>query len=203
VATTKSDQFFLRLDGSSFDPEDERQEIRDLYEATKHNMRALGAVKDEMGSKIVNSIVALASKLYATRYLDRITSSFGESAKAKGCPKSTLKQSFNYDTYHDMYHEDIPFKKAEIVAIRSQRQQIKTIRTTKKCLSIRDDKRYIKASGNPFTLAFGHYSLHDSMEFSTENSAHHDNDFDSECRAEAELLYFSEDSESFEDGGYR
>ena len=47
---------------------------------------------------------------------------------------------------------------ATFSALRSQKQQIKSIELTKKCLSTFDDKRYILNDGIT-SLAYGHYKI--------------------------------------------
>ena len=47
---------------------------------------------------------------------------------------------------------------ATFSTLRSEKQQIKTIELTKKCLSAIDDKRYILNDGI-ITLAYGHYKI--------------------------------------------
>lgn len=200
LAASSDQSLFIKLDGSAFNSDDDRPEIRAYYSATKDNARALGFVKDEMGSKIISQAVGLASKVHAIEYVDRETQIYSEITKAKGCPKLTLKQSFNFATYKQMFQENIVFKMGEIVTIRSKGHQIKTLRARKKCLSIRDDKRYIKQANDPDTLAFGHWRL--QQEHTEPEHVCVEEEEWSEKHAEWSGESDDEDDD-FEDGGYR
>ena len=170
------DTWSLQLDTSSFNKEDERAELQELHWGGKRNTKVLGAVKDEMGGNIIFEFAGLTSKMYAFRYIVRdMMLRHSESVlKAKGVPKRTLKESFNFDSYKSMLFEDIRFKSADYVAIRSKNHQIQTIRETKKCLSNTDDKRYIVDAASFETITFGHKCLRQPVE----DTDGHDPDFD-------------------------
>lgn len=146
----------LILDCSNYDPEDEDDYIKKLF--NKAHEKELGAVKDEMGSNIVIEFVGLRSKLYGLRYLQRPSYTDGETTKAKGCPKSTLKNSYNFYSFLAMLNDSIKSSTAPITSIRSVKHTLNTIVTKKRCLSIADDKRFI-LNDQESTLAFGHKKL--------------------------------------------
>ena len=80
-------------------------------------------------------------------------------------PKFTAKGVSRRYILKQLHHKDYlqALKETESTiatfsALRSQKQQIKTIELTKKCLSAFDDKRYILNDGTT-TLAYGHYKI--------------------------------------------
>ena len=160
----------LMLDCSNYDRNDENDSIRRLYSG--RNARALGAVKDEMGSSIITEFVGLRPKLYGLKYLERPSHSVNEIIKAKGCPKNVLKRSFNFDHFATMLKNSQASSSANITMIRSTKHTLHTIVSRKRCLSIADDKRYISNDDHITTYAFGH------KRFRGEN---HDDDDDNEC----------------------
>ena len=82
-----------------------------------------------------------------------------------GKPKFTAKGVLRRYILKHLHHKDYlrTLKETESTiatfsALRSQKQQIKTIEVTKKCLSTFDDKLYILSDGIT-TLAYGHYKI--------------------------------------------
>lgn len=159
----------ITLDCSNYDKDDENDSIRRLYSSL--NARQLGAVKDEMGSAIAIEFIGFASKLYAMLYLERPSYTVNEIMKAKGCPRSTLKRSFNYRHYKKMHEEHMKSCEAEITMIRSEKHSLNTIVSRKRCLSISDDKRFILDEDHTSTVAFGHKRFKQS---------HNNNNFNSD-----------------------
>lgn len=144
----------LTLDCSSYDRDDEDDSIRRLYSA--QNARVLGAVKDELGSTIPIAFVGVRPKAYAILSLERKSYTVANILKAKGCPKSVLKRSCNFDLYERMVRESKKSFSADITMIRSEKHSLNTIVSRKKCLTIADDKRFISDSDHITTFAFGH-----------------------------------------------
>lgn len=169
----------LQLDTSSFRMDDKRQEFRLLYHAGSHNNKVLGAVKDEMGGDVITEMCGLTAKMYATRNIvrDGPEQRINSTLKAKGVPSCTLKTSFNFDSYKEMLFENIRYKTADYVAIRSQHHQLRTIKATKKCLSNTDDKRFIADAGTFETVTFGHKILRQRQEVDN----HEDDDYAYGC----------------------
>lgn len=146
----------LELDPSNYDPQDANEDIRSLFDTG--NSKKLGALKDEMGSSVIQEFVGLRPKLYALRYFHRTSQHQKELTKAKGCPSNVLKRSFGFNTYKRMLDEGTKSASANITSIRSIRHSINTIVTRKRCITIADDKRHITQNGID-TIAFGHKKL--------------------------------------------
>ena len=119
---------------------------------SKTNAKVLGKMKDECSSLAPQEFVGLRAKMYSILLRN-------------GKPKFTAKGvSHRYILKH-LHHKDYlrTLKETESTiatfsTLRSQKQQIKTIELTKKCLSAFDDKRYILKDG--ITIhAYGHYKI--------------------------------------------
>ena len=110
-------------------------------------------MKDELAGKIALSFVGLRSKLYGFMSLDGDVEK-----KAKGVPKSVVKQSMNFDHYRNclMTGEKVM---AQFYSLRSRDHTIHTERVTKVALSSNDDKRYLLTDGSHGTLAHGHMDI--------------------------------------------
>ena len=86
-------------------------------------------------------------------------------SSSNGKPKFTAKSVSRRNIQKHLHHKDYlhTLKETESTiatfsTLRSQKQQIKTIELTKKCLNAFDDKRYILNDGIT-TLAYGHYKI--------------------------------------------
>ena len=76
---------------------------------------------------------------------------------AKGVSRRYVLKHLHHKDYLRTL-EETESTTATFSALCSQKQQIKTIELTKKCLSVFDDKRYILNDGIT-TLAYGHYKI--------------------------------------------
>ena len=82
-----------------------------------------------------------------------------------GKPKFTAKRVLRRHILKHLHHKDYlrtskgtDLITATFITLLSQKQQIKTIEFTNKCLSAFDDKRYILNDGIT-TIAYGHYKI--------------------------------------------
>ena len=119
---------------------------------SKTNAKVLGKMKDECSSLAPQEFVGLRAKIYSILL-------------PNGKPKFTAKGVSRRYILKHLLHKDYlrTLKETESTiaifsTLCSQKQQIKTIELTKKCLSAFDDKRYILNDGIT-TLAYGHYKI--------------------------------------------
>ena len=112
--------------------------------------------KDEVGGKIIHSIVALKSKLYSIAMGDQ------QKISAKGTTKQAQK-NLQHSVFYRILEKETLLRTLNYT-INSERHNLFTLQTTKISLSCFDDKRYIMPNGVD-TLPFGHYSLRDDVVF--------------------------------------
>jgi hypothetical protein len=146
----------LRIDCSGYSADDSDPWIKRLRDMSY--AKVLGALKDETGSMIIIEFVGLRPKAYALKIYDRRfpDKECQEILKAKGCPRLVLKYSFNFKTMKDMILMSQPTASTTVRRIRSHNHCLQTVVSSKRCLSIADDKRFIIDSDPTSTLAFGH-----------------------------------------------
>ena len=119
---------------------------------SKTNAKFLGKVKDECSSLAPQDFVGLPAKMYSS-LLPNDTPKF----TAKGVSRRYIHKHL----HHKEYLRTLKQTESTIATfstLRSQKQQIKTIKLTQKCLSAFDDKRYILNDGIT-TLAYAHYKI--------------------------------------------
>ena len=129
--------------------------------------------KDECSGNIITEFVALKPKAYSfttcpatlndpTRP-DATLPPVKSKQVAKNIARATIKQKLRHETYLDMFQEG-PLQRLPNRAIRSILHQVYSLEVAKRALHPFDDKRYLLANledetPNPFTHAFGHYSI--------------------------------------------
>ena len=119
---------------------------------SRTNTKVLGKMKDECSSLVPQEFVGLRANMYSILL-------------PNGKPKFTAKDVSRRYILKQLHHNDYlrTLKETESTiatfsTLRSQKQQIKAIELTKKCLSDFDDKRCILNDGIT-TLAYGHYKI--------------------------------------------
>ena len=130
------------------------KEDNQLY--SKHQKLETLKFKDEVGGKIIHSIVALKSKLYSIAMGDQ------QKISAKGTTKHAQK-NLQHSVFYRILEKETLLRTLNYT-INSERHNLFTLQTTKISLSCFDDKRYIMPNGVD-TLPFGHYSLRDDVIF--------------------------------------
>ena len=121
---------------------------------SKHQKLETLKFKDEVGGKIIHSIVALKSKLYSIAMGDH------QKLSAKGTTKHAQK-SLQHSVFFRILAKETLLRTLNYT-INSDKHNLFTLQTTKISLSCFDDKRYIMPNGVD-TLPFGHYSLRDDV----------------------------------------
>lgn len=125
-------------------------EYDQIHHYQKRNKKVLGYMKDEMGNKKIIEWVALKSKSYAYKVLDKIHG-MGEGSRCKG-----ISSSLFFDQYlHVLVNPDETISVTEN-KMRSNKHEIFINQQSKKALSAYDDKRFL-FEGKASTLALGHY----------------------------------------------
>ncbi|MEO1764424.1 MAG: hypothetical protein AAFR83_21250 [Cyanobacteria bacterium J06629_18] len=117
---------------------------------SKHQKLETLKFKDEVGGKIIHSIVALKSKLYS------IASDCGQKVSAKGTTKYG-QQKCTHDAFHRILAKETILRTLNYT-INSEKHKLFTLKTTKISLSCFDDKRFIQFDGIN-TLPYGHYAI--------------------------------------------
>ena len=114
------------------------------------NKKVIGLMKDELGGKIMTEFVALRSKMYVYRKMDKKV----EEKRCKGTKKCVISEGITFDDYktclsdgETVYREKMLFE--------NKKQKVYTVSKHKIDLSRDDDKRLVQADGIP-TLARGH-----------------------------------------------
>ena len=122
----------------------------------KHQKLETIKFKDEMGSKIIHSIIALKSKLYSISMGDE------QKLSAKGTTRYAQK-SLKHSVFYRILTKDALLRTLNYT-INSERHKICSLQTSKISLSCFDDKRYILPNGVD-TLPYGHWTLHEDVMF--------------------------------------
>ena len=119
---------------------------------SRTNAKVLGKMMFEYSSLAPQEFVGLHAKMY------RILLPNG---KTKFTAKGVSRRYILKHLHHKDYLRTLKETESTIATfstLRSQKQQIKTIELTTKCLSAFDDKRYILNDGIT-TLGYGHYKI--------------------------------------------
>lgn len=132
------------FDTSNFD------ENHPLY-STKRKKK-LGTLKSETAGDPIRAFCALRSKSYSI-LLDK---NF-EVKKSKGIKSHILSKRINFQDYVDALHLS-PLKEYSFYSIRSIKNNLYTVKSSRVGLSPMDDKRYLCSNGID-TLAFGHWRI--------------------------------------------
>ena len=119
----------------------------------KHQKLETLKFKDEMGGKIIHSIIALKSKLYSVSMGDK------QKRSAKGTTKYAQKSL--HSVFYRILTKDSLLRTLNYT-INSERRKIFTLQTSQISLSCFDDKRYILPNGVD-TLPYGHWTLHEDV----------------------------------------
>ena len=116
------------------------------------NKKVLGAMKDEMNSKVISEFIGLKSKLYSLKYGDNEFKSTG-----KGLQKTVLKKFVHHNHYKNvlLYNNLYSFKMRKI---QSKLHEIETIELNKLIFTPIDDKRYILEDGIT-SIPFGYTNI--------------------------------------------
>ena len=118
------------------------------------NKKKLGVFKDETNGRPAVEYVALKPKMYSLLLNENEDTS---KCTAKGIKKSFVRKNLRHKSYVNcLKSEETTY--ASFYTIKSRNHQVRTKKTTKRCLCSFDDKRYIEKD-NHKTLAFGHYKI--------------------------------------------
>ena len=145
----QNEQVHPEFDFSSY------KEDNQLY--SKHHKLETLKFKDEVGGKILHSIVALKSKLYSIARGDQ------QKISARGNIKNAQK-NLQHSVFHRILEKETRLRTLNYT-INSERHNLFTLLTTYISLSCFEDKRYIMPNGVDTSLPFGHYSLRDDVIF--------------------------------------
>ena len=151
------DDFLLRKELFDFLGFPENHKCYDIS-----NKKVIGKFKDETSGIPIVEFVGLRSKLYSYKLLNN-----KEHKRAKGINKEILKNNMHHSNYVNTLIQERDLY-TRLCNIRSEKHQLFTIRSNKKCLSAFDDKRYLLDATR--SLPFGHCSLDVLNEILNENS---------------------------------
>ena len=146
------------------DPFEVMKENKDYFDLSEYpkdhflyntdNKKVIGKFKDECSGTQITEFVGLRSKLYS--YLTDENEK-NDHKKCKGCKKSVVDKTLNFDNYKKTLFERVPENIKQNV-FRSYKHQIYTEEIEKIALSCFDDKCYI-SHNNINTYTFGHKDI--------------------------------------------
>ena len=114
------------------------------------NKKVIGLMKDELGGKIMTEFVALRSKMYVYRKIDKKV----EEKRCKGTKKCVISEGLTFDDYKTcLFDGEAVYR--EKMLFENKKQNVYTVSKHKIALSRDDDKRIEQADGTT-TLARGH-----------------------------------------------
>jgi hypothetical protein len=136
---TKPKKFLKHLkpymDFSNYDP------LNEYYDASKKSQ--LGYFKDELGGKLkCTEFIGLRSKCYAMNLKNPNTNEISEKKTCKGLARIAIKNRLRFIHYKKCLKKHKTFR-FSFNSIRSQKQNVFTIRQNKKALSYFDSKRWL------------------------------------------------------------
>ena len=115
--------------------------------------KVIGLLKDELGGKIMTEFVALRSKMYVYRKIDKKV----EEKRCKGTKKCVISEGLTFDDYkaclfggETIYREQMLFE--------NKKHEVYTVNKHKIALNRDDDKRLVQADGIA-TLARAYVAL--------------------------------------------
>ena len=112
----------------------------------------MGKFKDELGGVPISEYVGLRPKMYS------VITKEEEIRKAKGVKKNVVKNQITHENYLDCLF-NLKSYKHQMNMLRSDKQQIYSIKVNKTSLSPLDTKKkFIKKDGVE-TFAFGHFEI--------------------------------------------
>ena len=145
---------------------------------SNQNKKALGKMKDESFGEPHVEFVGLRPKMYSFK---------GGKKTAKGIKKSVVKNELSHDDYRRcLLNREL--KKANMTQIRSYNHKVYSVAQSKIGLSPYDDKRYILDNGIS-TLAYGHYSILDTVNSDDDVDAADSNDDNDTAPNTSTVLY--------------
>ena len=119
---------------------------------SRTNAMFLGKMRVECWSLAPQEFVELRAKMYSI-----LLPNYKPKFTTRGVSRRYILKNIHHKDYLRTLKET-ESTIATFSTLRSQKQQIKTIELTKKCLSAFDDKRYI-LNDEITTLAYGHYKI--------------------------------------------
>lgn len=153
----------IRNDPDIFDTSDYPE--NNIYGIKPQNKKIVGLLKDELVGEVINSVVALKSKVYSVRTQGKID----RMKKAKGVKKNVLKNTITFEDYFNCIKNDCVEVRKQY-SIRSKNHNIYTISMNKVSLNPTDDKRYLIKPEKIETLAWGHWRISpEQMDYEYQN----------------------------------
>ncbi len=151
------EDYFKTINCNDYDISNFQQEVRDQVSGWEANKKRVGIPKSETGNNIIESVIALRSKMYSVKsnYYYELDNKSGviESNKAKGVKKYIVKK-ITHDDYYDCLFNDTTHI-CEMNMLKQSNHVIYNLTQTKVSLSNTDDKRYYIDHVNSY--AHGHY----------------------------------------------
>ena len=122
-----------------------------------------GLFKDEYNGKIIAEFIGLKPKMYSILKAGDDTLIPNPDPKvcyrkAKGVPKSLVKNEFNYERYREVLHKKILNDTVKFNTIRSEKHKIYTMEVVKVGCSPICTKKYILSDGK-HTYAYGDFRI--------------------------------------------
>jgi len=111
----------------------------------------LGCIKDESCGEQFADWILLRPKCYSME-----TTLQRSIKRAKGVQRCVVEKEIRHSDYQDVYFSHLPMKHT-VSNFETRRHEIRTVTTTKRSLSLFDDKRYWITPNE--SVAFGHHHI--------------------------------------------
>ena len=209
----------------------DRSNFKSLSKESVCQPGEIGYIKSELSDDIIHEAICLSPKCYSVLAYDRKTNKEITKFAIKGCPIRLGEKVYNHEVFREILHNadySIPSVSANYIRRNKDECGVSTIRQSKTCLSLIDNKRYwvslnqSYAFGHPETYKLGYkdgdivaasgsrikaldqYDNEDFYdEFCSSESQYDNGDFFSETVQSDDLFFFGENGEEalVENGG--
>merc|ERR1712240_192995 len=201
----------------------DRSNFKSLSKESYWKPGKIGYIKSELSDDIIHEAICLSPKYYSVLSYDRETNQENTKFAIKGCPIRLGQKVYTHEVFRQILHNadySIPAVSANYIRRNKDKCGVSTIRQSKICLSLIDNKRWwvslnqSYAFGHPETYKLGYkdgdivagsgshikaldqYDNEDFYdEFCSSESQYDNGDFFSETTQSDDLFFFGEDGE--------
>ena len=126
------------------------------------NKKKIGLMKDELGRKIMTEFVALRTKMYTYRKIDRLTAQHEDfiacdEKRCKGTKRCLVSEGFTFDDYNTCLFDGKTIYREQTL-FENKRHEVYSVNKYRIALNRDDNKRTVQADGI-ITLARGYVAL--------------------------------------------
>jgi len=135
----------------------DRSNFKSLSKESSCQPGEIGYIKSELSDDIIHEAICLSPKCYSVLAYDRESNKEITKFAIKGCPIRLGGKVYTHEVFQEILHNaDYPIPSVSANYIRRNRDEcgISTIRQSKTCLSLLDNKRFWVSVNHSY--AFGH-----------------------------------------------